>query len=120
MLIGELSARSGVSARSLRYYEHQGLLSTERAANGYREYGEEAVVRASTIHALYGMGFARDVVTAVLGCTGDAPPEAHDRLAAHLEQVNDDLGRRILEMTRTRDAVTGFLAARRAAPGPGA
>lgn len=38
MLIGELSRRTGVSARSLRYYEAQGLLSAGRGANGYRDY----------------------------------------------------------------------------------
>jgi DNA-binding transcriptional MerR regulator len=113
MLIGELSARSGVSPRSLRYYEQEGLLDADRAANGYREYPEEAVTRAATIHSLFGMGFPRDVVTAVLGCTGEAPLQAHDRLVAQLEQVDADLERRIDEMTRTRDAVVGFLASRR-------
>lgn len=113
MLIGELSTRSGVSPRSLRYYEQQGLLDADRSGNGYRAYGEEAVVRASTIHALYGAGFPREVVTAVLGCTGEAPPEAHERLVEHLEQVADDLERRIAEMTRTREAVIDFLATRR-------
>lgn len=38
MKIGELSARTGVSIRSLRYYEQQGLLAPARHENGYREY----------------------------------------------------------------------------------
>jgi len=45
--IGELSRRTGVSVRLLRYYEEQGLLSPGRAGNGYREYrdGDVDVVR---------------------------------------------------------------------------
>ena len=43
MIIGELSARSGVSPRSLRYYEQQGLLASTRGDNGYRHYDDEAV-----------------------------------------------------------------------------
>lgn len=113
MLIGELSTRSGVSPRSLRYYEQEGLLDADRAPNGYRDYPETAVARAATIHSLFGMGFPRDVVTAVLGCTGEAPLAAHDRLVAQLEEVNVDLERRIEEMTRTREAVVGFLESRR-------
>ncbi len=38
MKIGELSRRTGVPTRMLRYYEEQGLLRPERADNGYRSY----------------------------------------------------------------------------------
>lgn len=45
MRIGELAHRTGVHAHQLRYYEAQGLLEAERGTNGYREFGEEAVLR---------------------------------------------------------------------------
>ena len=37
MRIRELSERTGVSARLLRYCEEQGLLSPRRQENGYRD-----------------------------------------------------------------------------------
>ncbi|MFD5575536.1 MerR family DNA-binding transcriptional regulator, partial [Streptomyces cadmiisoli] len=43
MLIGELSRRTGVSSRLLRYYEAQGLLDAERGPNGYRDYTADSV-----------------------------------------------------------------------------
>lgn len=49
MRIGELAERIGVSPRSLRYYEQQGLLSPSRAANGYREYDQLALIRSKIV-----------------------------------------------------------------------
>ena len=109
MLIGELSSRSGVSQRSLRHYEAKGLLRAERAANGYRDYAEDAVQRAATIHLLFGLGFTREVVTSVLSCTGDVAPEVHQEVARRLGPVYDDLRERVERLTRTRDELAAFL-----------
>jgi DNA-binding transcriptional MerR regulator len=43
--ISELAGPTGFSPSTLRYYEQVGLLSAERARNGYRVYGEADVVR---------------------------------------------------------------------------
>jgi DNA-binding transcriptional MerR regulator len=115
MLIGELSARSGVSQRSLRHYEKTGLLTARREDNGYRTYDEGAVARASAIQALFGMGFARDTVRTVLSCAGEVAPEVHADVAAALAPVRDELSARIAELTATRDALDDFLARHRAA-----
>lgn len=112
MRIGELSARSGVSARSLRYYEQHDLIRAERAANGYREYGESMVERATVIHQLFGMGFSREVVESVLTCVGDAPESAHDAAADTLALVRDDLTRQIERLASTRGRIDEFLDAR--------
>ncbi|WP_158846395.1 MerR family transcriptional regulator [Saccharothrix deserti] len=74
MLIGELSRRTGVSARLLRYYEEQGLLGTRRDANGYRTYSNDAVVTVRQIRALLAAGLSTDVIRTVLPCAnGDQP-----------------------------------------------
>ena len=112
MKIGELSSRSGVSARSLRYYEKHGLIHAERGTNGYREYDELAVERASTIHSLFGMGFPRSIVYSVLACTGDAPASAHVDVARQLEQVRDDMADQITRLSDAHRLVSEFLDAR--------
>lgn len=44
MTIKQMSTVSGVSARTLRYYEEIGLFSpTEKSENGYRLYDDEAL-----------------------------------------------------------------------------
>ena len=112
MRIGELSRRSGVSPRSLRYYEQHGLIHATRESNGYREYDESVVERADIIHMLFGMDFPREVVVSVLACTGEAPAEAHDALTEQLERVREELSARIERLTETQRQVSAFLAER--------
>lgn len=38
MRIGEVAAATGVSVRSLRYYEEQELLEAERSSGGHRNW----------------------------------------------------------------------------------
>lgn len=45
----ELAALSGVSVRTLHYYEEQGLLKPARKPNGYRDYGAADVRRLQQI-----------------------------------------------------------------------
>lgn len=56
MRIGELSARTGVSIRSLRYYDDQGLLPAERTSGGHRAYPEAAIDRVIRIQELFAAG----------------------------------------------------------------
>jgi hypothetical protein len=45
--ISEVSRRTGVSIRSLRYYEQRRLLCARRLENGYRDLDEEVIVKFS-------------------------------------------------------------------------
>lgn len=53
----ELAALSGVTARTLRYYDHIGLLTPPLAANGYRQYGQTEVDRLQLILTYRALGF---------------------------------------------------------------
>jgi len=60
MRIGQLAARSGLSADTLRFYERERLLDhrhARRAKNGYREYAESAVERLEQIRQAQTAGF---------------------------------------------------------------
>ncbi|MGX4586303.1 MerR family transcriptional regulator [Paenibacillus chitinolyticus] len=68
MKIGELSARTGASIRSLRYYEEQGLLAPVRGDNGYREYTSLAVEQVRTIQLYLGLGLNTEQISGFLHC----------------------------------------------------
>ncbi|MDX3434154.1 MerR family transcriptional regulator [Streptomyces sp. ME01-18a] len=60
--IGELARATGTTARALRHYEQAGLISSQRAPNGYRIYDERVVVRVRNIRYLLAAGLTLDDV----------------------------------------------------------
>ncbi|TLS52238.1 MerR family transcriptional regulator [Paenibacillus antri] len=68
MKIGDLSKKTGVSLRSLRYYEEQGLLQPERGENGYREYSPFAVDQVRTIQLYLQLGLSTEQIAGFLHC----------------------------------------------------
>lgn len=72
MRIGELSERTGASPRSIRYYESVGLLKSQRATNGYREFPLSALDQILKIKLLLQVGLDITDIIAVLPCV-DTP-----------------------------------------------
>ena len=61
MNIGELSEKSKVPAKTIRYYEEIGLLpEAARGANGYRSYGSRDVERLTFLRRARAFGFTLD------------------------------------------------------------
>ena len=72
MQVGEISERTGVSVRAIRYYERAGLLPATRRDNGYRDFDPSAVERVRAIRDLLETGFTLADVTALAPCLLDA------------------------------------------------
>ncbi|NWL87755.1 MULTISPECIES: MerR family DNA-binding transcriptional regulator [unclassified Paenibacillus] len=68
MKIGELAARTGVSVRSLRYYEQQGLLKPARDESGYRDYSIFAEEQVRTIQLYLNLGLTTEQIAGFLHC----------------------------------------------------
>lgn len=57
MNISELAARTGVTAKAIRFYEAEGVLpAPRRAANGYREYTDDDLCRLRLVVTLRAIG----------------------------------------------------------------
>jgi DNA-binding transcriptional MerR regulator len=68
MNIGELAKATGASARSIRHYEAEGLLSSKRQGNGYRNFDGAAVETVRQIGLLLEMGLSIKVIRQLAPC----------------------------------------------------
>ncbi|SOD62244.1 DNA-binding transcriptional regulator, MerR family [Streptomyces zhaozhouensis] len=114
MRIGELAARTGVSVRSLRYYEEQGLLSSARSASGQRHYTEGAVGRVELIQQLYNAGLSSRTVAQLLPCVDAPSHRATDVALEKLARERDRISAHIDELAATRDALDAVMETARA------
>jgi len=111
MLIGELAELAGTSARTLRYYEEQGLVRPQRDANGYRQYDDAELKVVHEIRSLLAVGFGMDDIKPFVEClritgSGHVCPDSVAVLRRKLAEV-DGL---IAELTDIRGRLNNQLA----------
>src|ERR1044072_3811119 len=100
MRIGGLAPRRPATPpRALRFYESQGLLTAQRSANGYREYGEDDLRLVTEIQTLQTVGLTLDDTRPFVAClraghsTGDARGAAIEVSRRKLAEVDACLER---------------------------
>ncbi|RIV40408.1 MerR family transcriptional regulator [Micromonospora radicis] len=114
MRIGELAARTGVSVRSLRYYEEQGLLTSLRSPSGHRRYAEDQVERIRLIQRLFSAGLSSRTIVDLLPCIDSPAEETSAAALERMRQERDRLDRHIEDLIRTRAELDDLIAANRA------
>ncbi len=103
MRIGELATQTGVSVRSLRYYEEHGLLTSHRTASGQRTYDAGAVERVRLLRRLYAAGLTSTTIGTLLPCV-DTPSNDVSREAIEvMGRERDRISAQIAELLTTRD-----------------
>ncbi|MDE9366653.1 MerR family transcriptional regulator [Luteipulveratus sp. YIM 133132] len=114
MRIGELAEATGVSPRSLRYYEEQGLLRSHRSVGGWRDFEASAVERVVMIQHLLAAGLHSPTIAELLPCL-EAPPaertEVMGRLLAdevdRLQQKRREIDRELELLQALREDTSG-------------
>jgi len=107
----EVCARSGLSARTVRYYEELGLLpGVRRRAGGRRVYGADEIERLRFITRLKALGLSLEeigelnAVHAIAGSTRAMLARLDELLARRLA----DLDARIGELDSLRDQIRKY------------
>lgn len=78
MNVGDAASRSGLSAKTIRYYEDIGLIRPERAANGYRDYSMEDVHRLAFLARARNLGFSIEDCRQLMALYQDRGRASHD------------------------------------------
>lgn len=101
MNIGRASELSGLPTKTIRYYEDIDLLHPGRAANGYRDYGDEDVHRLAFIGRARGLGFTIDECRLLLSLYDDKSRASADVKALATEKMAE-IDRKLAEMQGLR------------------
>ncbi|KAB2346391.1 MerR family transcriptional regulator [Actinomadura rudentiformis] len=80
--IGQLARRTGLPARTIRFWSDAGLVPHARSAGGYRLYGPEAVLRLELVRTLRELGLGLDVVQQILSRAVTVTDVATTQIAA--------------------------------------
>lgn len=99
--IDDLAARSGVSVRSLRCYEEQGLLHPERTPGGQRSYAVSAVDRVGLIQQLFAAAIPSRVIVDLLPCVDTG--RATVGMLQQMEQELHGITTRLQELQQARE-----------------
>lgn len=78
MNVGEAAARSGLPAKTIRYYEEIGLIAPQRAGNGYRDYDEDDIHRLAFLARSRGLGFSIEDCRQLMALYCDRSRASHD------------------------------------------
>ena len=100
MKIKQVEELVGITSKNIRFYENQGLLTPERAENGYREYREQNIEALKKIKLLRKLGISVEEIRAVLNHSRSLEDCLEKHLAV-LEKERENLS----NMQRLSDAI---------------
>jgi Cu(I)-responsive transcriptional regulator len=104
MNIGEVAEKSGVPAKTIRYYEDVGLIPpARRTESGYRDYDDRDLATLRFVQRARSLGFSVKDVGALLGLWHDnarASAEVKALAADHVSEIDRKLAE-LKSMRRT-------------------
>ena len=109
LTIGELSARSGVAPSALRFYEQEGLISSERTGGNQRRYDRSELRRVSFIRIAQQVGISLERIRAALSELPDSRTPTKQDWEKLSRQWRAELDERIGMLERLRDNLTGCI-----------
>lgn len=104
MNIGEVANRSGLPAKTIRYYEEIGLITPLRSGNGYRAFQDSDLHRLAFLGRARALGFTIEDCRTLLALYADDQRESAQVKALaeeHLHTIDD----KIAQLQSMRDTL---------------
>jgi DNA-binding transcriptional MerR regulator len=114
MQIGEVAERTGLSLRTIRYYEEVGLVApSARTSGGFRLYSETDVARLRLVRRMKPLDFSleemKDVLSVLDGLDARDPiSEEHHQLIGRLEMYREVTASRVTALREQLEVAEGF------------
>lgn len=107
MNVSDAGRRTGLPAKTIRYYEEVGLVKPDRAANGYRDYSCDDVHRLAFLKRARSLGFSIEECRQLMALYRDRGRASHDvrEIAiGHVQAIEEKI-RELESMRRTLTAL---------------
>ncbi|MCW5318571.1 MerR family DNA-binding protein [Nostoc sp. KVJ3] len=109
LLIGQVTALSGVPIRTIRYYESLGLLnSSERTEGGFRQFSLDVLTRLAFIKRAQNLGLSLEEIRDILNIYDEGKLPCGE-VKQKLEDKVNEIECQIEELLTLRDELTGLL-----------
>ncbi|WP_374201455.1 MerR family transcriptional regulator [Blastococcus sp. MG754427] len=109
--IGQVAERTGLSLRTIRWYEEEGLVvPTSRTDGGFRLYSDADVARLEVIKRMKPLGFALEEMRELLGLLADLDSGTGDRaqLLDRLRMFHEAATARVTALREQLAVAEGF------------
>ncbi len=110
MNIREAAAGSGLTVKTVRYYDDIGIMKAGRHSNGYRDYSREDVHKLAFLQRSRGLGFSIDDCQHLLSLYEDKHRASADVKALTLARI-DDIDRKLAELQSLRATLSNLAVA---------
>lgn len=99
--IGSAATESGLSVKTIRYYEEIGLVTPLRGANGYRNYSSAEIQRLQFLQRARALGFSIEECRLLLSLYEDKGRASANVKALAIDKINA-IGLKIKELEALR------------------
>lgn len=108
--IGEVASQSGLSVKTIRYYEEIGLLApiTSRSESGYRMFSHQVLARLAFIKKAQSLGLSLSEIQEILGVYDSGRLPCHT-VKEHLLHKIEEIDREITDLETLKSKLSSLL-----------
>ena len=107
--VGDLAARAGVATSALRFYEANGLITSERNASGHRRYRSDTLRRVAFIRVAQRIGLSLSEVAQALSSLPSGRTPTHNDWNELAGKWLPRIDQQIADLEMLRDRLDGCI-----------